>query len=211
VKEDLEIEDLEDEQVKKSYNYMNVLAKNAAEEVGQAYEDAIIALFDDFSQTVGTSAAGIADSNIRRAIQYLDAANAPKENRAFILSAKQVWTDLMAIDKFTLVQNAPGADPVMKGMVGYLYGIPVLMSNRIGTTSGSAQGCLAHKDAIHFATLSLGAGGSKGSMVGSSGVRVQANYVPEYLGTLVTADIVYGVTENRDSAAVKIMTHATKA
>lgn len=187
------IEDKEAEQVRKSYNYMNVLAKNAAEEVAQVYEDAIIALFDNFSQTVGTSAAGILDSNIRRAIQYLDAASAPKENRAFILSAKQVWSDLMAIDKFTLVQNAPSADPVMKGMVGYLYGIPVIMSNRIGTTLGSAQGCLAHKDAIvHASTI----------------MRVQSNYIPQYLSTVTTADVVFGVIENRDTSGVWIKTAA---
>jgi len=187
------IEDKEAEQVKKSYNYMNVLAKNAAHQVAAAYEDAIIALFDDFSQTVGTSAAALADSNIRRAIQYLDAANAPKENRAFILSEKQVWSDLMGIDKFTLVQNAPGADPVMKGMVGYLYGIPVIMSNRIGETTGSAQGCLAHKDAIvHASTI----------------MRVQSNYIPQYLSTVTTADVVFGVTENRDTSGVWIATDA---
>jgi hypothetical protein len=188
------IEDKEAEQVKKSYNYMSVLAKNAAATVAQAYEDAIIALFDNFSQTVGTSAAALADSNIRRAIQYLDAANAPKNDRAFILSTKQVWSDLMGIDKFTLVQNAPGADPVMKGMVGYLYGIPVIASNRIGTTLGSAQGCLAHKDAIvHASTI----------------MRVQSNYIPQYLSTVTTADVVFGCIENRDSSGVWIKTAAS--
>lgn len=187
------IEDREAEQVKKSYNYMEVLAKNAAHTVAAAYEDAIIALFDNFSQVVGTSAAGLLDSNVRRAIQYLDAAKAPQKDRAFFLSPKQVWTDLMAIDKFTLVQNAPGADPVMKGFVGYLYGIPVIMSNRIGTTLGSAQGCLAHKDAIvHASTI----------------MRVQSNYIPQYLSTVTTADVVFGVIENRDTSGVWIKTAA---
>lgn len=43
-------------------------------------------------------------------------------------------------------------------------------------------------------------------MVGSSGVRVQANYIPECLGTLVTADIVYGVVRNRNEAGCHILT-----
>jgi hypothetical protein len=187
------IEDKEAEQVKKSYNYMAKLADNAAYTVAAAYEDAIIALFDNFSQVVGTSATALADSNIRRAIQYLDAASAPMEDRAFFLSPKQVWSDLMAIDRFTLLVNTKGADPVLKGHIGYLYGIPVIVSDRIGTTLGSAQSCLAHKDAIvHASTI----------------MRVQSNYIPQYLSTVTTADVVFGVIENRDSSGVWIKTSA---
>lgn len=188
------IEDKEAEQIKKSYNYMSKLADNAAYTVGGAYEDAIIALFDNFSQTVGTSAAALADSDVRRAIQYLDAAKAPQEGRAFFVTPKQMWSDLMAIEKFTLVQNTPGADPIMKGHVGYLYGIPVFVSNRIGTTTGSAQSCLAQKDAIvHASTI----------------MRVQSNYIPQYLSTITTADVVFGVIENRDTSGVWIKTAAS--
>jgi len=187
------IEDKEAEQVKKSYNYMAKLADNAAYTVAAAYEDAIIALFDNFSQVVGTSAAALADSNVRRAIQYLDAASAPQEDRAFFLSPKQVWSDLMAIDRFTLLVNTKGADPVLKGHIGYLYGIPVIVSDRIGTTDGSAQSCLAHKDAIvHASTI----------------MRVQSNYIPQYLSTVTTADVVFGVIENRDTSGVWIATAA---
>lgn len=187
------IEDKEAEQVKKSYNYMAKLADNAAYTVAAAYEDAIIALFDNFSQVVGTSASGVSDSNIRRAIQYLDAASAPQEDRAFFMSSKAVWSDLMAIDKFTLLVNTKGADPVLKGHIGYLYGIPVIMSDRIGTTTGSAQNVLAHKDAIvHASTI----------------MRVQSNYIPQYLSTVTTADVVFGVIENRDTSGVWIATAA---
>jgi|TARA_R100000501_G_C2629122_1_gene123621 N4-gp56 family major capsid protein len=188
------IEDKEAVQVLNSYDLQERYAKNAAYTVGSALEDAIIALFDNFTQTAGTSAAGVADSDVRTAIRYLDAANAPREDRAFFMSAKAVWTDLMAIDKFTLVANTGGADPVLKGQVGFLYGIPVILHNDIGTTDGSAQNCLAHKDAIIHA---------------SSLMRIQANYIPQHLGTLVTADILYGVIENRDTSGVWIKTAAS--
>lgn len=187
------IEDREAEQVKKSYNYMDKLAMNAAYTASAAYEDAVIALFDNFSQVVGTSAAALADSNIRRAIQYLADANVPSEGRAFFLTPKQVWSDLMAIDRFTLLTNTNGADPVLKGQVGFLYGIPVVESSRIGTTLGSAQSCLAGKDAI---------------VTASTIMRVQSNYIPQYLSTITTADVVYGVIENRDTSGVWIKTAA---
>jgi hypothetical protein len=185
------IEDKEAKQILKQYSYMEALMKNAAYTVGAAYEDAIIALFDNFSQTVGTSAAALADSNIRRAIQYLDEAKVPQDGRAFFLTPKQVWSDVQALDRFSLLVNTKGADPVTRGHIGYLYGIPVIMSERIGATTGSAQSCLAHKDAIVHASTIL---------------RTQANYIPQYLSTVVTADVVYGVVENRDTSGVWIAT-----
>jgi hypothetical protein len=187
------IEDKEAEQVKKSYNYMAKLADNAAYTVACKYDDAITALFVGFSQTVGTSAAALADSNVRRAIQYLDEASAPQEGRAFFLTPKQVWSDLQAIDKFSLLVNTNAADPSLKGHIGFLYGIPVIMSDRLGSTNGSANSCLAHKDAIvHASTI----------------MRVQSNYIPQYLSTITTADVVYGAIENRDTSGVWIKTAA---
>ena len=187
------IEKKEEKQVLKQYSYMDTLLKNAAYTVGGAYEDAILALFTGFSQTVGTSAAGLLDSNIRAAIQYIAAANCPKEECAFFLTPKQVWTDLMGIDKFTLVQNTGGADPVLKGQVGRLYGIPVIESSRISSTTGSANSALAHKDAIvHASTL----------------METEMNYVGQYLSTIFTAHVTYGVVENRDTSGVWIKTAA---
>lgn len=75
-----------------------------------------------------------------------------------------------------------------------------------GTTG--RYNALAHKDAIHWATSPLGAS-SKGGMVGAMGVRVQSNYIPDYLSTLTTADILYGVIENRDAAGVAILSSAS--
>jgi len=185
------IEDKEYEQIKKSYSLQEVYAKNAAFTVAAAYEDAIIALFDNFSQTTGTSAAALLDSNVRKAIQYLDEANVPQSDRAFFVTPKQMWSDLMALDRFTILSSTPGANPVMNGHVGYLYGIPVIVSERIGATNGSAQSCLAHKDAIiHASTI----------------MRVQSNYIPQYLSTVTTADVVFGVVENRDTSGVWIKT-----
>jgi hypothetical protein len=34
---------------------------------------------------------------------------------------------------------------------------------------------------------------------------MQANYMPDFLSTVVTADILYGVVENRDAGGVQIV------
>lgn len=87
--------------------------------------------------------------------------------------------------------------------------IPVYISTNIQYISGTTgrANALAHKDAIHWATSPLGGGGSEGSSVtGKFGLRVQSNYVPDYLSTVTTADILYGVIENRDTSGVYIKT-----
>ncbi len=93
--------------------------------------------------------------------------------------------------------------------------IPVYVSNNIQFVSGSTgrYNALAHKDALHWATSPLGTGGSMASssgsmMTGQYGVRVQSHYVPEYLSTVTTADLLYGVIENRDNAGIAIFSAA---
>jgi hypothetical protein len=209
------IEDIDAERVKSSYSTMSTMAQNAGFEVAESLEKALFALFSGFSGSVGASTTNLADSEILAAIATLETNKVPGIHTgqvAFFFHPNTFWRQVQALDKFSLAQNA-SADPVAQKPKGLLYGIPVYTSPNVpnvASTNGRYN-ALVHKDAIHFATASLGIGGSKGGMVGSSGVRVQANYIPEYLGTLVTADIVYGVTENRDSAGVRILTHATKA
>ena len=79
------IEDAVSAQVAKSYKAQEIYAKNAAYTVGATLEDALIALFNSFSQTVGDSSTALQDSNIRAAIAYLDTANVPEGDRAFFL------------------------------------------------------------------------------------------------------------------------------
>lgn len=192
------IEDAVSAQVAKSYKAQEIYARNAAYTVGATLEDALIALFNSFSQTVGDSATALQDSNIRAAIAYLDTANVPEGDRAFFLHPNVIWNQLMGIDKFTLVVNTGGADPVLQGQIGKLYGIPVVGTSRLGTTLGHRNGCLAHKGALAFATA------NPAGMGGVNKVRLQADYLLEYLGTLVVADLFFGVVEVRDTSGVWI-------
>jgi hypothetical protein len=205
------IEDREAAQVKRSYVIQENYARSAGFAVAKKLDTDIATLFSGFSQSVGASTASVADSNIRAAIAYLDSANVPSEDRAFFVNPNVFWNQLQGIDRFALAINSPSQDPVAKRPLAYLYGIPVYITTQIQYVSGTTgrYNALAHKDAIHWATSPLGAGGSKGSMTGSMGVRVQSNYIPEYLSTLTTADILYGVIENRDTAGVRILTSAS--
>ena len=208
-----DIEDAQAAQVKHSYSLMERYSKNCGYAIAKKLDTAICTLFQGFTNTVGSSTNTLGDSDIRAAIAYLATNNVDISEAAFFVNSVVFWKHIEGIDKFSLAVNSPVNDPTAKRPQATLYGIPVYVTEQItsnATPSGGLANALATPDAIHWATSPLGSGGSKGtSMVGSMGVRVQSNYIPQYLSTVTTADILYGVVENRDAAGVQILTRST--
>lgn len=203
------IEDNAAAQVKHSYSIMERYAKNCGYAIAKNLDTAICALFDDFTNVVGSSTNTLGDSDIRAAFAYLESAGADIMEAAFFVSPNVFWKQVQGIDKFSLAVNSPINDPVSKMPHAYLYGRPVYVTNQIPTRTASCGGkvnALMTPDAIHWGASPLGGGGSLGGKVGSSGIRVQSNYVPEYLSTITTADILYGVAVNRLTGGVTILT-----
>ncbi len=213
------IEDKEVAQMKKSYNLQMQKAKDAGYEAASTLESAIATLFAGFSTSVGASTTNIADSDILAAIATL-ASNkvtgmkqdgTPGQDVNFIFHPNTWYRQVCAIDRFALAQNSPGNNPAGSRPMFSVYGIPAIVSANVPYVTGTngRVNLLAHRDAIHWAKASLPS--TPGSFTGTEGVRVQTNYIPQYLGWLTTSDILFGCVENRDNAAVKILTHATKA
>lgn len=199
------IEDREAAQVKKSYAIQSRYAKNAAYTVATVLDVALATLFSGFSQTVGASTTAVVDSDIRKAIGILEGNNVDVDECAFFVDSKVFWNQVMGLTNFTTAAEAAvDGYNVMNGKMGKIYGLPVYRSNNIQYVSSTTgrMNAIAHPDALHFATLTLGGGSSE------MGVRLQSSYQPIYLGTLVTADIVYGVVENRDVSGVLFYTSA---
>lgn len=205
------IEDAQAAQVMHSYTIQERYAKSAAYAIAKKLDTAICALFAGFDTSVGSSTTNLADSDIRSAISVLESANVDTAECAFFVHPAVFWKQIQNIDKFSLAVNSPVNDPAAKRPAGYLYGFPVYQTTQIQYVSGTTgrSNAFAHPEAIHWATSPLGTGGSMGSVVGSSGIRVQSNYIPEYLSTVTTADILYGVIENRGTAGVLVLSPAS--
>jgi hypothetical protein len=142
-----------------------------------------------------TGLGALTDAAIRRTIQRLDDADVPMEGRFFLIppSSRNV---LMGINTYTaqsFVGEVGAANTIRNGEIGNLYGVPVFVSSNADTTSGSTA-CriclLGHRDAA--------------VLVEQVGVRSQTQYKQEYLGTLYTADTLYGVAELRNDACVAL-------
>ena len=142
-----------------------------------------------------TGFGALTDAAIRRSIQRLDDADVPMDGR-FLLVPPSTRNTLMGINRFTeqaFVGETGGGNTIRNGEIGNVYGIPVFVTSNADTTSGSTATricLLAHKD---FAVL-----------VEQMGVRTQTQYKQEYLGTLFTADVLFGCDELRDGAAVAL-------
>lgn len=212
------IEDREAAQIKKSYYLQDKIAKGGAWEVASELDDAIAALFTNITTNIlGTGTANVVDSTLLAAIATLETAGVPgiySGDVAWIFHPNTFYRQIGSVDKLTLWQNTQTELPRSKAPTRALYSIPVIVSPAVplgagaAAESGARLNLLAHRDTFHWARLSMPSRAAKG-MTGTEGVRVQQSYVHEYLGDLVTIDLCYGVTENRDDSAVKIRSHST--
>jgi hypothetical protein len=174
-------------QLLQTYNAQERLIQNAGYTVAAVLEDALIALFASFSQTQGTSATRLADSDILAAMATIRSNAFELEDCAFFLSPNLAYKDVLGSGTFTGLDKSVDGDTRNSGVVARLYGVPVYVSSRIGGASGSSYSCLAHRDSLVHA---------------ETPVSLETNYIPEQLAFLSMAYMSYGVKENRDGAGV---------
>ena len=157
-----------------------------------AYDQAVIAS-DGTTLYTGGNEAAITDAGIRKVIQTLDDADVPMDGRCLVLPpvARNVMMGLARFTEQAFVGEVGGGNTIRNGEIGNVYGVKVYVSTNCETATGDARiGMMFHKDAFVLAE--------------QLGVRSQTQYKQEYLGTLFTSDMLYGVKELRDEAAVAI-------
>ena len=141
--------------------------------------------------STSSNAAALTDAAIRRTIQRLDDNDTPMDGRFFIIPPSSRNT-LMGLARYTEQAFVGDGNAIRNGEIGNLYGIPVFVSSNADTgagNSGADRICLmGHRDAM--------------VLVEQVAVRSQTQYKQEYLGTLFTADTLYGVKAMRTAATV---------
>ena len=130
------------------------------------------------------------DAAFRALIQKQDDADVPMDNRAFVIPPS-LRNAIMGIDRY-VSSDFVGGQVVQNGKIGNLYGIDVYVSSNcpvIETAAdNTAGGDVKAAMLIHQDTLILAE---------QVGVRSQTQYKQEFLGTLYTADTLYGVKAYR--------------
>lgn len=168
---------------------MKWYTKAAAYVVDLAVDDALAALVDNFSQVTGTLAVDLTDDDVRRAVQYIDDANAPGDGRFFAM-APATKNSMLGIDRYASSDfNRGGGANIVRGTFGEIYGLTTWSSTNVeGTNAAGHDNGIYQRDALAL------------------GMRMQprtrrfddiAN-----LSEQVAISVIYGVIEIRDDHGV---------
>jgi N4-gp56 family major capsid protein len=125
-----------------------------------------------------TSVGAFNDSVFRALIQKMDDADVPMDGRSFVVPPS-IRNAIMGIDRYTS-SDFVGGQTVQNGQIGNLYGVDVFVTSNCPTLASGVKGSvMLHKDTFVMAE--------------QQGIRSQTQYKQEFLGTLYTADTLYGV------------------
>ena len=125
------------------------------------------------------------DSFLRDMIQKMDDADTPMDGRSLVIPPS-MRNAIMGVDRYVSSDFVNGQG-VANGKIGELYGVDIYVSTNCPTLETAAQNSaggivrgalLCHKDTMVLAE--------------QQGVRSQTQYKQEFLGTLYTADRLYG-------------------
>jgi hypothetical protein len=136
----------------------------------------------------GTFGTALGDVLILAGNRYLDDSKAPQGDRSLVVTP-QGKQEMLNIDKYIRYDaiGVGGSDnSILNGQIGEIYGIKVFMSqNLVQVTTNPNQNnhLLFHKEAFAVAVQQQ--------------PRTQASYKQEYLGWLVTVDILWGMVALR--------------
>jgi N4-gp56 family major capsid protein len=138
---------------------------------------------------VAGSAGDFSDAAFRDAIQILDDADVPMDNRKLVIPPA-ARNHIMGIDRYVSSDFVNGKG-VVNGKIGELYGINVYVSTNLPANGDGEKPCLLfHTDALVIAE--------------QMAVRTQTQYKQEYLADLMTADTLYGEDVYREDSGVVI-------
>jgi len=134
----------------------------------------------------GTADIGaFSDAVFRGLIQKMDDADVPMDGRTFVVPPS-LRNAIMGEDRYNSTDFVDGKG-VVTGKIGNLYGVDVLVSSNVPVLETGVRGAqLIHKDTNVLAE--------------QQAIRSQTQYKQEFLGTLYTADCLYGVQVMRPEA-----------
>ena len=177
--------------VQSNYDLMAEYTSKAGFAIAQAVDTDLLGEYANFTNTdVGTYGADITDAVVLAADEALDLANAPMEDRYFVIYPTQK-TALLRIDKFvkadymgqynepTIVRTGPNS----RYYWGEIYVTPVYYTKQ-------THNIYFHKEAIALAM--------------QISPRTQADYILEYLGNLVVVDTIYGIKTIRGAFGIEV-------
>tara|TARA_R110001583_G_scaffold18578_4_gene73787 strand:+ start:677 stop:1627 length:951 start_codon:yes stop_codon:yes gene_type:complete len=141
------------------------------------------------------------DASFRGIVKLMDDNDVPFDDRYFVVPPA-LRSTMMGIDRYVSSDFVDGRG-VQNGKIGNIYGIDIYVSTHCHTVETAAENTaggeikaatLFHKEAFILAE--------------QQNIRSQTQYKQEWLGTLFTADNIFGVKTYRPEAAFNLMVNA---
>ena len=175
--------------VQTQFDVMTEYTSKAAESIERQKDSDLTGLYSSLTQAVGGLGGAVTEANFVRCIQYLDDANAPQDDRHFVIRPV-AKADLLKINKFTgITVGADATSPgtvrtmniVANGLFGELYGVQVHVTTQVAADATTAT--LYHNLVFHREAFTLAEQISTTS---------ETQYKQEYIGTLHSAYGLWG-------------------
>jgi len=180
--------------VQSNVNLMNEYSNKIGYALAKVIDTDLLALYVALSQSVGADNTAITETTFLQAVQYLDQADAPETDRSGVFYAGEK-ANFLAVDTF-VQYDATGIggqqNPIIKGQFGELYGVKIYFTTNV-TTTGSPAGnhnLMFHKEAFALAM--------------QRDIRIQSQYDIDALAEKVVGDVLYGLSEYRDTFGVVV-------
>lgn len=179
--------------------------------VAKAIDVYVSALVPSLTQNVGALASAtqytdITDVIIRNAIELLDEAEAPEENRYLIISPAQK-NAMLGIAKFVEVDKRGDSSIITTGRFGEIYGVEVFISNNLKATASSASASAAspltvkRKECVMFQKDAF-------SLVVQDDIGVMLEESADHIGIKMVTDAIFGASISRDLYGVAVRTES---
>lgn len=174
--------------VQSAYDIRSDYTKSAAYAISEKIDSIIATAMQAAFTGYGAYGTALNDNLILTVNRYLTENKAPRTERSIVVHPKGE-AELLAIDKFvrydSLGQPA-NENPTKIGKIGQIYGAEVFVSNNLSyldTATDEYNSMFFHKEAFAIAM--------------QMEPRTQASYKQEYLGWLVTVDVLFGIKQLR--------------
>lgn len=174
--------------VQSNYNTRSDYTKAAAYAIAEKVDADVAAVVTAAWTGYGAYGTALNDNLILTVNRYLSENKAPRSDRSIVVHPKGE-AEMLAIDKYVRYDAlGVGGDTnsIKNGKIGRIYGADVYMSQNLvylDTATDEYNSLFFHKEAAAIAM--------------QVNPRTQTQYKQEYLGWLVTVDVLYGVTTLR--------------
>jgi len=159
--------------------------------IAKDIDTALATDFAGFSTTVGTLGTAATDANVLSAMAALDNADAPQDDRFFIMSPAEKANKL-ALDRWSnALYIGTGDQPVRNGMLGDMYGLNLAVTtNLVKPAGGQARNAVFHRDAL--------------ALVVQRSPKTHLFYDIDFFSWKLASEVIYGHQEMRDLFGVLV-------